>query len=231
MSLERPLLSVIMPVFNEAETILEILQRVRNAPYEKEIIIVDDFSTDRTRAILREIKGDDVRVLLHEENMGKGAAIRTAQAYVRGEIVIIQDADLEYDPSDYGALLKPITDGAADVVFGSRFIGRPHRVLLFWHRLGNSILTFFSNMLTNLDLTDMETGYKAMRSDVFKKITIKSNRFGIEPELTAKLARMKVRIFETPISYSGRTYSEGKKITWRDGLAAFCHILRYRFFS
>jgi glycosyltransferase involved in cell wall biosynthesis len=231
MSSERPLLSVIMPVFNEADSIREIIRRVRNTPHEKELIIVDDFSTDGTRDILRGITGDDVRILFHEKNKGKGAAIRTAQEHVRGEITIIQDADLEYDPADYDVLLKPIRDGVADVVFGSRFIGGPHRVLLFWHRLGNGFLTFFSNMLTNLDLTDMETGYKAMRSVVFKKIKIRSNRFGIEPELTAKLAKMNVRIFETPISYSGRSYSEGKKITWRDGLAAFCHILRYRFFD
>ena len=231
MSSERPLLSVIMPVFNEKDTVREILRRVRNTPHEKEIIIVDDFSTDGTREILREVKGEDVRVLFHEQNMGKGAAIRTAQSHVRGEIAIIQDADLEYDPADYDVLLQPILEGFADVVYGSRFIGGPHRVLLFWHRLGNTLLTFFSNMLTNLDLTDMETGYKAIRSEVFKKIRIKSNRFGIEPELTAKLARMKVRIFETPISYRGRSYSEGKKITWRDGVAAFCHILRYRFFD
>ena len=231
MSSERPLLSVIMPVFNEKDTVREILRRVRNTPHEKEIIIVDDFSTDGTREILREVKGEDVRVLFHEQNMGKGAAIRTAQSHVRGEIAIIQDADLEYDPADYDVLLQPILEGFADVVYGSRFIGGPHRVLLFWHRLGNTLLTFFSNMLTNLDLTDMETGYKAIRSEVFKKIRIKSNRFGIEPELTAKLARMKVRIFETSISYRGRSYSEGKKITWRDGVAAFCHILRYRFFD
>jgi len=231
MSSERPLLSVIMPVFNEKDTVREILRRVRNTPHEKEIIIVDDFSTDGTREILREVKGEDVRVLFHEQNMGKGAAIRTAQSHVRGEIAIIQDADLEYDPADYDVLLQPILEGFADVVYGSRFIGGPHRVLLFWHRLGNTLLTFFSNMLTNLDLTDMETGYKAIRSEVFKKIRIKSNRFGIEPELTAKLARMKVRIFETSISYRGRSYSEGKKITWRDGIAAFCHILRYRFFD
>ena len=231
MSSERPLLSVIMPVFDEADTIREILRRVRETPHEKEIIIVDDFSSDGTRDILREIKDDGVRVLFHEKNMGKGAAIRTAQSRVRGEITIIQDADLEYNPADYDVLLKPILDGAADAVFGSRFIGGPHRVLLFWHRLGNGMLTFFSNMLTNLDLTDMETGYKAMRSEVFKKINIKSKRFGIEPELTAKLAKMKARIFETPISYAGRSYAEGKKITWRDGIAAFCHVLRYRFFD
>jgi glycosyltransferase involved in cell wall biosynthesis len=228
MSREHPLLSVVVAAYNEATTIREVIRRVRAAPYEKEIIVVDDGSTDGTGEILRELEGGELRALRHERNMGKGAALRTAQPHVRGEITLIQDADLEYDPADYEALLKPLLDGRADVVYGSRFLGGPRRVLLFWHRLGNSLLTFLSNMLTNLDLTDMETGYKAMRTEAFKRIRIRSGRFGIEPELTAKLARMKLRIYETPISYSGRAYSEGKKITWRDGIAAFWHILRFR---
>jgi len=232
-----PLLSVVIPAYNEQATIAEILRRVRATPHDKEILVVDDASTDRTAAIVEEVIAQavreagsaEVRLLRHERNRGKGAALRTAQAHVRGRFTLIQDADLEYDPQDYDALLAPLLDGRADVVFGSRFLGGPHRVLYFWHRVANGILTTFSNMLTNLNLTDMETGYKVMRTDVFRRIRITSDRFGIEPELTAKLARMNLRIYETPISYSGRLYSEGKKITWRDGLAALWHIVRFRF--
>jgi len=231
-----PLLSVVIPAYNEQATIGEILRRVRATPHDKEILVVDDASTDRTAVVVeeaiaraaREGRPDEVRLLRHERNRGKGAALRTAQAHVRGRFTIIQDADLEYDPKDYDALLAPLLDGRADVVFGSRFLGGPHRVLYFWHRVANGLLTTFSNMLTNLNLTDMETGYKVMRTDLFRRIHITSDRFGIEPELTAKLARMNVRIYETPISYSGRLYSEGKKITWRDGLAALWHIVRFR---
>jgi glycosyltransferase involved in cell wall biosynthesis len=228
---KRPLISIVMPVYNEAKTIREIVRRVRATPYDKEIVVVNDASTDGTGDILRELEGPDLRVLHHERNQGKGAALRTAQSHLQGQITIIQDADLEYDPADYEALLKPLLDGRADVVYGSRFIGGPHRVLLFWHRLGNSLLTFLSNMFTNLDLTDMETGYKALRTEVFQRIRIKSSRFGIEPELTAKVSKMRLRIYETPISYSGRSYEEGKKITWLDGIAAFWHIIRFRFFD
>jgi glycosyltransferase involved in cell wall biosynthesis len=225
----RPYLSVIIPVYNEEATIREIIERVKATPFVKEIVVVDDASTDNTWALLQELaeEHDGVRTLRHEKNQGKGAALRTAQAELHGEFSIIQDADLEYDPADYADLLEPLQDGRADVVYGSRFLGGPHRVLFFWHRVGNGLLTLLSNMFTNLNLTDMETGYKVMRTEVFQRIQIKSNRFGVEPELTAKLARMRVRIYETPISYSGRLYSEGKKITWRDGFAAFYHIVRF----
>jgi glycosyltransferase involved in cell wall biosynthesis len=223
----RPMLSVIVPAYNEAATIREMVRRVRGAPFDKEIIVVDDASTDGTSDILRELEADDLKVLRHEKNMGKGAALRTAQPHLRGRFTIVQDADLEYDPADYAKMLEPLLDGRADVVYGSRFLGGPQRVLLFWHRLGNAFLTFLSNILTNLNLTDMETGYKAMRTDVFQRIRIRSNRFGVEPELTAKVARMKLRIYQTPISYSGRSYDEGKKITWRDGVVAIWYVIRF----
>jgi len=227
-------LTVVIPVYNEEETVAQVVRRVQETPYETEILIVDDCSTDGTAEVLSKIAAQArdkgaVRVFRHAKNMGKGGALRTAFAEVTGDIVVIQDADLEYDPRDYPALLEPILDGRADVVYGSRFLGGPHRVLLFWHRLGNSIVTLLSNVFTNLDLTDMETGYKVFRADVLRKITVRSDRFGVEPELTAKVARMGVRIYETPISYSGRDYAQGKKITWRDGLAALWHILRFRF--
>jgi len=228
---DTPLLSVVMPVFNERETIEEILRRVQATPFRKEIVIVDDASTDGTREILEKLDDAEIRVLHHERNQGKGAALRTGFAATKGDIVIVQDADLEYDPVEYPALLKPILDGRADVVFGSRFLGGPQRVLFFWHRVGNALLTLMSNMLTNLNLSDMETGYKVFRGEMIRKIKIKSDRFGVEPELTAKLARMGARIYETPISYSGRDYGEGKKITWRDGMAALWHIFRFRLFD
>jgi glycosyltransferase involved in cell wall biosynthesis len=227
-------LSVVMPVYNEEKTLEEIFRRVQATPYDKEIIAVDDCSQDRSREILKRLaeQYDNVRLFFHERNMGKGAALRTGFAQVTGDVVIIQDADLEYDPKDYPALLDPIIKDLADVVYGSRLIGaQPHRVLFFWHYMGNKAVTTLSNMFTNLNLTDMEVGYKVFKSWVIKDIQIKSNRFGVEPELTAKIAKKKVRIYEVPISYHGRDYSEGKKITWRDGIAAIFHIIRFRFFD
>lgn len=219
-------LSVIIPVYNELRTILEIIRRVKEVPLNKEIIVVDDASTDGTRELLEKCD-DGIKVFFHSTNQGKGAAIRTALPHITGSIVVIQDADLEYDPSEYPRLIAPILEGKADVVYGSRFLGGPHRVHLFWHSVGNWIVTTFSNMLTNLNLTDMETGYKAFRSEVMKRIRIESNRFGFEPEITAKVAKMGCRVFEVPISYSGRDYSEGKKIDWRDGIAALYWIIKF----
>ena len=224
-------LSIVIPVFNERETIEEILRRVQSTEYDKEIILVDDYSTDGTREWLEQNASDNFTLLFHPWNKGKGAALKTAFKEVAGDIVIIQDADLEYDPIDYPALLTPILDGRADVVFGSRFLGGPHRVLFFWHYLGNKFLTVLSNMFTNLNLSDMETGYKAFRSELLDKIDIKSSRFGFEPEITAKLSKLGCRIYEVPISYSGRGYEEGKKITWKDGIAALFHVIRFRFFN
>ncbi len=228
---QSPLLSVVIPVYNERETIEEVVRRVRATPWRKEIIVVDDASTDGTREVLAGMKGEDLRILYHERNQGKGAALRTGFAQTRGDYVLVQDADFEYDPRDYPRLLEPLLDGRADAVYGSRFLGGPHRVLFFWHRLGNAAMTTLSNMMTNLDLSDMETGYKVFKGELIRSIRIKSERFGVEPELTAKLARRHARIYETPISYSGRDYSEGKKITWRDGVAALWHIFRFRFFD
>ncbi len=224
-------LSVVIPVYNEISTIEEILKRVQSVPQDKEIIVIDDGSTDGTREWLEKLTMQEITVLFHSENKGKGAALRTGFEQATGDIVIIQDADLEYDPRDYDCLISPIADGRADVVFGSRFLGGPHRVLFFWHYVGNKVLTVLSNMLTNLNLSDMETGYKAFRTSLLQKIRIKSNRFGFEPEITAKFAKLKCRIYEVPISYSGRGYEEGKKITWRDGLAALFHVIRFRFFD
>lgn len=224
-------LSVVIPVYNEISTVGEILNRVRSVPQDKEIIVIDDGSTDGTREWLEKLTMEEVTVLFHSENKGKGAALRTGFEQATGDIVIIQDADLEYDPRDYDCLIGPIADGRADVVFGSRFLGGPHRVLFFWHYVGNKVLTVLSNMLTNLNLSDMETGYKAFRTSLLREIRIKSNRFGFEPEITAKFARLKCRMYEVPISYSGRGYEEGKKITWRDGLAALFHVIRFRFFD
>jgi glycosyltransferase involved in cell wall biosynthesis len=224
-------LSIIVPVYNEKRTILQVLDRIENTPYEKEIVVIDDFSTDGTRQILQEIEAKkkipSVRVLYHAVNQGKGAALRTGTAAASGDIVIIQDADLEYDPTDYGILIQPIIAGHADAVYGSRFLGGTHRVLFFWHSLGNQVLTLLSNMFTDLNLTDMETGYKAFRRELFNRISIEENRFGFEPEITAKLARLRCRLFEVPISYWGRDYSEGKKITWKDGFAALYCIMKY----
>jgi glycosyltransferase involved in cell wall biosynthesis len=224
-------LSVVIPVYNEIGTIEEILNRVQSVPLDKEIIVVDDRSTDGTMEWLSQISDDSITVLFHPVNRGKGAALRTGFERVTGDIVIIQDADLEYDPGEYGRLIEPILDGRADVVYGSRFTGGPQRVLFFWHYVGNKFLTLLSNMLTNVNLSDMETCYKVFRAQLLEKITIKSDRFGFEPEITAKFARLKCRIYEVPISYSGRNYEEGKKITWRDGFAALFHIVRFRFFD
>jgi glycosyltransferase involved in cell wall biosynthesis len=225
-------LSVIIPAYNEKDTVLELLRRVEAVPLslEKEIIVVDDFSTDGTREVLGGLGRPDIRVLFHAKNMGKGSALRTGFSEATGDIVLIQDADLEYDPAEYPGLLAPILDGRADVVYGSRFLGGPHRVLFFWHSVGNRFLTALSNMVTNLNLTDMETCYKVFRGDVLRKLSLKSRRFGFEPEVTIKVAKLKCRIYEVPISYAGRNYSEGKKIGWKDGLAALWHIMRYRFF-
>ena len=224
--------SIVIPCFNEANTIEYLVQAVLSAPLtNREIIIVDDYSTDSTREILRtKIDGLVDKIIYHESNQGKGAALRTGFSNVTGDVVIIQDADLEYNPHEYPELLKPILDGKADVVYGSRFQGgKEHRVIYFWHYKGNQFLTLLSNMFTNLNLTDMETCYKVFRIDILKKIKIQENRFGFEPEITAKIAQLGCRIYEVGISYSGRTYDEGKKISWKDGLRAIWCILKYNF--
>ena len=231
-------LSVLIPAYNEVNTLREAIRRVQRVNVPKEIIVIDDGSKDGSREILAGLDADakkktdplnELKVILKSVNEGKGAAIRSGLAQVTGDVVIVQDADLEYNPQDYPKLLEPIEAGEADVVYGSRFFGGgPHRVLFFWHYVGNQILTLFSNILTNLNLSDMEVGYKAFRSDILKNIQIKSNRFGFEPEITVKVAKIGCRIYEVPISYYGRTYKEGKKITWKDGFAAFYCLLRYK---
>jgi glycosyltransferase involved in cell wall biosynthesis len=226
------LLSVIMPAYNEAATVESALRRVREVPLRLEIIVVNDASTDGTREILEELAKQRLvdRVIHHERNRGKGAAIRSGIAAAAGDVVVVQDADLEYDPQDLPALLRPIRSREADAVYGSRFQGGPRRVLYFWHFVGNRVLTLLSNMFTNLNLTDLETCYKVVRTELIKRLPLSSNRFGFEVEITARLAQARARIWEIPISYSGRTYAEGKKITWRDGFAALVHIMRYNLF-
>jgi glycosyltransferase involved in cell wall biosynthesis len=225
-------LSIVIPVYNEKDTILAVLDRIRQVNLPKEMIVVDDCSTDGTRELLESLPAEsDLQIIFQPENKGKGAALRRGFSAVSGDIVVIQDADLEYDPAEYPLLIGPILANKADVVYGSRFLGGPHRVLFFWHSLGNRILTMLSNMLTDLNLTDMETCYKVFRAEILKRITLRENRFGFEPEFTAKVSKRRYRIFEVPISYSGRDYSEGKKIGWKDGIAALYFILKYRFFN
>lgn len=223
------MLSVVIPVFNEQDTVEALVARVQNTPWDKEIILVDDASSDASPQVLAKLaQAPNIRVLTHADNRGKGAALATGFASAQGDIVIIQDADLEYDPQDYGKLIQPILDDKADVVYGSRFIGSDsHRVLYFWHSLGNKALTTFSNAMTDLNLTDMETCYKVFRREVIQSIEIQESRFGFEPEITAKIARAGWRIFEVGISYAGRTYEQGKKIGWKDGMRAFYCIAKY----
>jgi glycosyltransferase involved in cell wall biosynthesis len=223
--------SVIIPVFNERDTIFQVVQRVQQQPIEKEIIIVDDCSTDGTAQMLKQTDWpDNVRVFFHQKNKGKGAALRTGIPHATKAITIIQDADLEYNPDDFGVVLKPILDGVADVVYGSRFLGI-HRSFMLHHYIGNKMLTILTNILYNNILTDMETGYKAFRTEIIQAVKIKSHRFDFEPEITAKVLKKGYRIYEVPIYYAGRDYAEGKKITWRDGFSAMWALLRFRFFN
>jgi len=225
-------LSVVIPVYNEKKTLSELICRVEAVKLEKEIIIVDDASTDGTRDLLKKYEGQErFKVIYQSKNAGKGSALRAGFDKAEGEIIIVQDGDLEYDPKEYPLLLEPILDGRADVVYGSRFLGGTHRVFFFWHYVGNKVLTTLSNMCTNLCLTDMETGYKVFRRTVLDSFILKCNRFGFEPEFTSKVARHAFRVYEVPISYSGRGYEEGKKINWKDGVAALWFIFRFRFFS
>ena len=227
-------LSIVMPVYNEERTLEEIVGRVLATPYEKEVLLIDDGSRDRSREIMQTLaeQHPEVRCFYHERNSGKGAALSTGFREVQGDVVIIQDADLEYDPSDYGALLRPIEEGMADVVYGSRFLGGAYaRVHLFWHFVGNRLLTLVSNMFTNLNLTDMETCYKVFRADIARRLDIQSRTFAVEPEITAKVAKMRVRIYEVPISYAGRDYEEGKKIGLKDAFIAVAAIIKWRFKS
>ncbi len=250
-ALEDPTITVVIPVYNEKNTVEEILQRVLETPMRKQVVVVDDCSTDGTRQILQNLQqqqaagkefaaaqdgGDDIPLrdmhfFFQDKNRGKGAALRRGFAEAKGDIVLVQDADLEYDPRDYPKLLEPILDGRADVVYGSRFLGGPQRVHYFWHYVANKFLTLLSDVTTNLKLTDMETCYKVFRREVLQGIEIRSDRFGFEPEITAKVARGKWRVYEVPISYAGRTYEEGKKITWRDGVQTLWCILRFRLFG
>jgi glycosyltransferase involved in cell wall biosynthesis len=226
--LRRIRLSVVMPVYNELSYVAACIRRLRAVPLNVELICVDDGSRDGTRDLLTELKKEGLidQLILQPQNRGKGFAVRIGIQAARGDAIVVQDADLEYDPADLPGLLAPIADGRADAVFGSRFLGGPHRVLYFWHSIGNGVLTLISNMFTDLNLTDMEACYKMGRADLFKSLPLRSDRFGIEPEITARLAQSRARIYELPISYDGRTYAEGKKINWRDGMAAFWHIFR-----
>lgn len=226
-------LSIIIPCYNESSTIQSLIAAVKQSPVkDREIIIVDDGSKDGTRGILGELNDPEVRVIFHKTNQGKGAALRTGFQEATGDICIVQDADLEYDPQEFPVVIQPILEGKADVVFGSRFqSGRPHRVVYFWHRIGNGVLTLMSNFFTDLNLSDMETCYKAFRREVIQSINIRENRFGFEPEVTAKVAKMNLRIYEVGISYYGRTYDEGKKIGWKDGFRAIYCILKYNLWS
>jgi glycosyltransferase involved in cell wall biosynthesis len=223
-------LSVIVPAYNEAATIKKVIDRVLNVDLmvDRELIVIDDGSTDGTRDILGQIKDERVNIIFHEKNTGKGGALKTGFKNVTGDIVIIQDADMEYDPADYVHLVKPIVDNLADVVYGSRFLSGPHRVLLFWHFVGNKLITLAANMLYNMNFTDIETGYKAFRSKIIKEEKFSSNSFGFEAEFTAKTVKRGYRIYEVPIKYAGRTYEEGKKITWWDGIIALCILIKYR---
>ncbi|MGA2409558.1 MAG: glycosyltransferase family 2 protein [Candidatus Binataceae bacterium] len=225
----KPSIAVVMPVFNEAPTIAEVIQRTLACGFATELIVIDDGSTDGTRDYLKGVRHPNVRCFYHAVNRGKGAALRLGFAAAQSDFVIVQDADLEYDPRDYAAVLEPLLDGRADMVYGSRFLGGPHRVLFYWHYLGNRALTLLSNVISDLNLSDMETGMKAFRRDKLITLKLSANRFTFEPEITVKGARARWRIYEVPISYSGRTYEEGKKISWRDGFAAVAAIIYYRF--
>ena len=227
------ILSIIIPCYNESKTILSLIEAVKNSPVKsREIIIVDDGSYDGTRDILNQLNDPEVRIIFHSKNKGKGAALRTGFSEAKGDICIVQDADLEYDPQEFPIVIQPILDGKADVVFGSRFqSGRPHRVVYFWHRIGNGLLTLMSNLFTDLNLSDMETCYKAFRREVIQSVNIRENRFGFEPEVTAKISKMEIRIYEVGISYYGRTYDEGKKIGWKDGVRAVYCILKYNLWA
>ena len=233
LGVSKVILSIIIPCFNEAKTILSLIDAVKKSPVKnREIIIVDDGSQDGIRDILNQLNDPEVRIIFHTKNKGKGAALRTGFNEAKGDICIVQDADLEYDPQEFPLVIQPILDGKADVVFGSRFqSGRPHRVVYFWHRIGNGLLTLMSNLFTDLNLSDMETCYKAFRREVIQSVNIRENRFGFEPEVTAKISKMNIRIYEVGISYYGRTYDEGKKIGWKDGVRAVYCILKYNLWA
>ena len=233
LGVSKVILSIIIPCFNESKTILSLIDAVKKSPVKnREIIIVDDGSQDGTRDILNKLNDPEVRIIFHSKNKGKGAALRTGFNEAKGDICIVQDADLEYDPQEFPLVIQPILDGKADVVFGSRFqSGRPHRVVYFWHRVGNGLLTLMSNLFTDLNLSDMETCYKAFRREVIQSVNIRENRFGFEPEVTAKISKMNIKIYEVGISYYGRTYDEGKKIGWKDGVRAVYCILKYNLWA